>query len=750
MEPVAPRNESEALSADQKSAVQVPAVPAAGAQIAVWEWDLTTNQVYLSPEYRRQLGIGDAELTNGLSEWEIRLHPEDRERVMQGLQAYLASPAPYYEAEYRLQQADTYRWMLVHAQVVRDPRGQPCRILGYHLDISQQREAKEDQARLASIVESSQDAIIGKSLGGIVTSWNEGAKRLFGYTTEEMLGQSVSRIIPLERSEEEAEILARLRRGERVEHYETVRRHKDGRLVDVFLTVSPIRDGSGRVIGASKIARDITEQKKVEAATRQAQDRLQEQTAVLELAPVLVRDMESRVVLWTKGAERLYGFSKAEALGRVSHELFQTEFAQGKAYVDEMLCSVGQWEGELVHRKSNGERLVVASQQIVYRDPSGLPLHVLEVNADITERKNAEQGLRESQARFAGIVDSAMDAIISIDETQRVVLFNTAAERMFGCAAAEAFGQPLDRFIPAPLREAHRAHVLAFGATGATSRAMGKLRDLTALRAGGQEFPIEASISQTEVDKAKLFTVILRDITKRKAAEEALNRSEEQLRALATRLQQAREEEAMRIARELHDQLGRCLTAMKMDVDGIERVLTGGGTEASFRALIERANRMNRTLDETVHTVRRISAELRPGVLDDLGLAAAIEWQARDFQGRSGLSCVVRVPEEDLPLSRDQATALFRIFQESLTNVARHAHATKVWVNLTEEQDSVVLEIEDNGVGISPARLTERHSLGLLGMRERVAVFGGEIEFAGMPGQGTAVVVRMPVLEIRG
>ena len=343
-----------------------------------------------------------------------------------------------------------------------------------------------------------------------------------------------------------------------------------------------------------------------------------------------------------------------------------------------------------------------------------------------------------------------MDAIISIDETQRVVLFNTAAERMFGCAAAEAFGQPLDRFIPAPLREAHRAHVLAFGATGATSRAMGKLRDLTALRAGGQEFPIEASISQTEVDKAKLFTVILRDITKRKAAEEALNRSEEQLRALATRLQQAREEEAMRIARELHDQLGRCLTAMKMDVDGIERVLTGGGTEASFRALIERANRMNRTLDETVHTVRRISAELRPGVLDDLGLAAAIEWQARDFQGRSGLSCVVRVPEEDLPLSRDQATALFRIFQESLTNVARHAHATKVWVNLTEEQDSVVLEIEDNGVGISPARLTERHSLGLLGMRERVAVFGGEIEFAGMPGQGTAVVVRMPVLEIRG
>jgi PAS domain S-box-containing protein len=406
-------------------------------------------------------------------------------------------------------------------------------------------------------------------------------------------------------------------------------------MVDVSLTISPILDSSGRIVGASKIARDITERKKAEAAMRQAQERLQEQAAVLELAPVLVRDIESRIVLWTRGAERLYGFSKAEALGRVSHELFQTEFAEGKEYVDEMLRSVGQWEGELVHRKRNGERLIVTSQQIVYRDSTGLPVHILEVNADITERKNAEQGLWESQARFAGIIESAMDAIISIDETQRVVLFNSAAERMFGCAAAEALGEPLDRLIPARLRAAHRAHVEAFGATGATSRAMGKLKDLTALRADGREFPIEASISQTKVGGAKLFTVIVRDITERKTAEETLSRSEEQLRALAARLRQAREEEAVRIARELHDQLGRCLTAIKMDVAGIERGLTGGAGEGSFQALIERTKRMSQTLDETVHTVRRISAELRPGVLDDLGLAAAIDWQARDFQARS-------------------------------------------------------------------------------------------------------------------
>jgi PAS domain S-box-containing protein len=147
---------------------------------------------------------------------------------------------------------------------------------------------------------------------------------------------------------------------------------------------------------------------------------------------------------------------------------------------------------------------VVASRQIVYCDSTGRPVRILEVNADITERKRAEQGLRESQVRFERIIESATDAIISIDEAQRVVLFNAAAERMFGCAAVEALGRPLDRFIPERLRAAHRAHVRAFGATGVTSRAMGKLGHLIALRADGGEFPIEASISQTEVGAAKL------------------------------------------------------------------------------------------------------------------------------------------------------------------------------------------------------------------------------------------------------
>jgi two-component system sensor kinase len=367
-----------------------------------------------------------------------------------------------------------------------------------------------------------------------------------------------------------------------------------------------------------------------------------------------------------------------------------------------------------------------------------------QIACDISDREKTERGLHENQARFERLIDSAMDAIISINESQHVVLFNAAAERMFGCSATEALGRPLDKFIPARFRATHRAHVRAFGATGVTSRTMSELGELIALRADGREFPIEAAISQTEVSGAKLFTVILRDITERRVAEEALSRSEGRLRALTARLQRAHEEEAIRIARELHDQMGRCLTTLKIDITLIEQMVSGQLTTEAIHSIHEKTQMMQGAIDEMVHVVRKISTELRPGILDDLGLPAAIEWQAKDFQKRSGVLCVLNIIEEDLDLSREEATAIFRIFQEVLTNVARHSKAEKIWVQLDVHDGMVVLEVEDNGIGIDPATLGQSKALGLLGMRERAAMFGGHVEIAGVPGKGTTVIVRMP------
>lgn len=237
------------------------------------------------------------------------------------------------------------------------------------------------------------------------------------------------------------------------------------------------------------------------------------------------------------------------------------------------------------------------------------------------------------------------------------------------------------------------------------------------------------------------------DITERQRAEAELNQSQEQLRALADRLVRAREEEATRIARELHDEFGRYLTTIKMDLGSIERVLAGEITSEVGRVLREKAQTIGQTVDETMQSVRAIATQLRPGLLDDLGLAAAIEWQAEDFQKRSGILCslTLTLTGEDPPIRREQATALFRIFQEILTNVARHARAAKVWVYLGEDHGGIVLEVEDDGLGISQEQLTEHRSLGLLGMRERALAFGGTVEIAGVPGQGTIVTVRMPL-----
>jgi len=228
------------------------------------------------------------------------------------------------------------------------------------------------------------------------------------------------------------------------------------------------------------------------------------------------------------------------------------------------------------------------------------------------------------------------------------------------------------------------------------------------------------------------------EIEDRKQAEQALYRSFEQLRALTARLQSVREEERARMAREIHDELGQSLTAIKIEVSSLVNDLSPG-QQRPFRK-----ESVMKLIDETIQTVRRISTELRPGVLDDLGLVAAVEWAAHEFEVRTGTRCHVRLPAADLSLDPEQATALFRILQETLTNVARHACATTVKVRLTDENGEVYLEVGDNGKGISLEQLYAANSLGILGMRERALLLGGELAISGVSGKGTTVRVRIP------
>ena len=233
-------------------------------------------------------------------------------------------------------------------------------------------------------------------------------------------------------------------------------------------------------------------------------------------------------------------------------------------------------------------------------------------------------------------------------------------------------------------------------------------------------------------------------LVQRQRATDELERSEKQMRALAARLQNVREEERTRIARELHDELGQAMTGLKMDLAWAGKQLVKPDPQVRT-AMGKRITEMTELVDGTIQSVRRISSELRPGLLDDLGLVAAIEWQAQDFQSRSGIVCEVTLPSDDVNLNRETSTAVFRVFQEIVTNVARHAKATKVKASMRREGDHVILEVSDNGRGITESEIADRRSLGLVGMRERAVLFGGKIKFTGAPGQGTTVVVAIPL-----
>ena len=346
-----------------------------------------------------------------------------------------------------------------------------------------------------------------------------------------------------------------------------------------------------------------------------------------------------------------------------------------------------------------------------------------------------------SEGLLAGIVESAMDAIVVIDEGQKVILFNAAAERIFQRPRATVIGQPLDLLIPERFRRAHRGHVEHFGQTGVTSRTMGLGHvALAGLRASGEEFPMDASISQHREHGRTTYTAIVRDVTRRVRDEEALKRSREEIRSLAMAATTAREQEKSRIARELHDELGQALTALKIDLGWLREKVGGengavGGKLSAMQALI----------DSTVAAARRISADLRPLMLDDLGLAAATDWLVQNFSQRTGIACALEADERDLDLQDPYATAVFRVLQESLTNIAKHAGATQVAVRVERREGGIALEVRDNGRGFVVSEPARPGSFGLLGLRERASLLGGELSIDSTPGQGTIMRMSLPL-----
>jgi len=371
------------------------------------------------------------------------------------------------------------------------------------------------------------------------------------------------------------------------------------------------------------------------------------------------------------------------------------------------------------------------------------------VYQDITERKQAQALLTEALGLKQAVLDHISYAVSGIDPTDfTIVGANKTFLDTYNLEEKQAIGKHCYEITH------HRSNpcnspdeicpLLETFKTGETVSAEHIHFD----DRGGKIFS-EILTSPMRNEQGEIYRVIhlVNDVTERKKGVEDLRASREQLRALAGRLQAVREEERTDIAREIHDELGGALTGMKVDVSFLIKSALKIKNEAARTSLLAGMDSVTKAIDTTIHAVRRIAMELRPGILDDLGLVAALEWQLKDFEKRTGIRCEFFPPAEDISLDADLSTALFRIFQEALTNVVRHSGATEVRVRLRADADSSTLEVEDNGKGIEKEKINSSKSLGLLGMRERAQMFGGRVTVTGTPGIGTTVTVEISPVE---
>jgi PAS domain S-box-containing protein len=718
------------------------------------------------------------------------------------------------------------------------------RTAAMHAETVERKRVSELRERLAAIVDSSDDAIMSKDLNGTIDAWNRGAEELFGYAATEAIGHSMLMLFPPDRAIEESDILGRIRRGEAMDHFETVRVRKDGTKINVSATVSPIRDASGVIVGASTIARDITERKRVEEALaeqkyaldqhaivattdvqgtityvndkfceiskysrdeligknhrilnsghhpqeffkemyqtiargqvwrgeirnrakngsiywvdttivplldaagkprqymtiraeiterKRAEETLAEHARVLDLTTAMVREIDGNITLWSGGAEQLYGYSREEAVGHISHQLLQTRFPDSLPQMEAELAKTGRWEGELEHRKKDGGRVFVASMQTVYRDEKGHAIRVLEANTDITQRKQAEdklasqaeelsrqtedllrtqEALHEKSRMFQLVLNSMGEGLVAADENGQFLLWNQAAETMLN-------GGPTA--IPKERWSEHYGAYLVDGVTLVPADQLPLVRAIA-----GEECETELIMRPPGTGKTKWVdatahplrddtgaskggVVVLRDATQRKYDEQKIRQLNDELEMRVVQrtaeLQAANKELEAFTYSVSHD-----LRAPLRHINGFTRILVedfGPVLPADAQQHLQRieqgTSRMGRLIDELLALTRvgRQSLSLQVTGLDSV-VQEIMTMLEPESEGRQ-----VEWKIAQLPFVECDPTLIRQVFQNLISNALKYSRPRSpavIEIGQTENNGRQAIFVRDNGVGFS-------------------------------------------------
>ena len=644
---------------------------------------------------------------------------------------------------------------------------------------SVEKALRESEERYRSLVKQSSDGVyIFDPETARILEANDQFTKLLGYTEDEIPGLSLYDIVISRKEMIDASIRKVLRDGTYIyglRHY----RHKNGSVIDVEISGTLIHYGEAQVVMVN--LRNVTERRKAEEKLRNQAMQLKEQAELLDIAEdaIIVLDMEDRIVFWNAGAEERYGWTKDEVKNQVSYVVLHTVFPEPLIDIKAKLAMVGRWEGELVQKKRSGEEIVVESRLALRRDQKNRPVAIMEINNDITERKQTQIALQRSkeelEARVAARTAELQDAndrlivelnrrkriedmlrkgaeryrnlfvnsplgIYRVNAEGRILMGNPTLIRMLGYSSFDELVSVVGKrrdYEPSYLRKKIKDRLEKEGRVRGFETKWRK-RDKTSI------FVRENAKAVRSPDGTLLYYEgTVEDITEQKKAEEKIKSYQKQLRSLASDLSLAEERERRRIATMLHDHIGQILAISKIKLGALAQLI---GNDESMNQLKEVRNH----IEQAIQYTRSLTFELSPPILYDLGLEAALEWLAEQVREHQRINCMFEADAYPKPVSDEIRIVLFSAVRELLMNVTKHAQANVAKITIRRVNDSITVHVADNGIGFVPSKMSfyrdENKGFGLFSIRERLRHLSGQMEVRSGRGRGTRVILTAPLV----
>ncbi len=630
-------------------------------------------------------------------------------------------------------------------------------IYGAGIDITEQKKAesalRESEERYRSFAQNLQGIAFRTKLDNTPIFLHGSVKKITGYTEQDFIAGTPT-LNQIVHPEDLSHIREKLKNVSSIPNYaaELTYRiiHKNGQICWLHEYVQNICDATGQPQEVQGMIYDITKSKEAEQNLMKSDERYRLLAEnIQDVIWVLDKDLHHTYI--SPSVLRFRGYTVEEALRMPLDKIFTRDsYYRLMILIEEYLAlqesgepidAIKLFTIELQQICKDGSIIWTEVTANIVLDNDGRPDGFVGITRNISERKKAEESLKESEERYRSIFEDTGTAMAIIEEDATISLANSEFEKLSGYQGHSIVNK---KYLTDVVSEEDRDRIVGYhnqrrkDSYAAPRNYEFKFQD----RNGTTK---DVFVTANIIPGTAKSVLSLLDITDMKKTQGSLVHSREQLRNLHKHTQDVREGERTRVAREIHDELGQVLTALKMDLSYLSKKLP-----ENLEPLHAKANLMLKFIDMTIQSVKRIMMDLRPGILDHLGLVPAIEWQADEFQTRTGITCQVHVEPEVIKLDKDVATTIFRIFQEALTNVARHADASKVETSLREKGGSLVLAVKDNGKGITKKQIEDSKSFGLMGIKERAYFCSGEVAFQGERGTGTTVVVSIPLEEKGG